>query len=376
MQPQTVLFAVLDWGMGHATRTSPLIAVARDAGHTIHVASRGTALAWLRERFPEGDIVFHEKPGRHISYAERFNFLHIARQMPGFLRSIAEERAWTAKFTASHGVDGVFSDNCYGVWAPGVPSILMTHQLHLPVPLPLRAATRAAVRRWSAPFEEVWVPDLQGEAALSGPLGHPALSQERTYYVGALSHLATGLTAGNGASFVAVGMVSGPEPHRTLMEEGLRRWLAEVPGEHVIFAGKPGGGERRDGNVWTRYSAPAEEILGAWRSSQFCVSRAGYSTVLDLVCEGKPAVLIPTPGQTEQLQVAAHLTHDPSFLTCSQRDLLAGRMPSLHLLQQLPQRVPLEANVRAQQRLLAWLNSGSQRSTAPPADVSLQNGRR
>jgi hypothetical protein len=376
MQPQTVLFAVLDWGMGHATRTSPLIAAARDAGHTIHVASRGTALAWLRERFAEGDIAFHEKPGRHISYAERFNFLHIARQMPGFLRSIAEERSWTAEFAAAHDVDRVFSDNCYGVWAPGVPSILMTHQLHLPVPLPLRRAARAAVRRWSVPFEEVWVPDLEGLAALSGPLGHPALSKDRTYYVGPLSHLATGATPGDDESaFLAVGMVSGPEPHRTLMEEGLRRWLAEVPGEHVIFAGKPGGGERRDGNVWTRYSAPPEAILGVWRSSQFCVSRAGYSTVLDLVCEGKPAVLIPTPGQTEQLEVAAHLAHDPSFLACSQRDLLTGRMPSLQRLQQLPQRKPLEANVRAQQRLLAWLGS-SQRSAAPPADVSLQNGRR
>lgn len=354
---RTVLFAVLDWGMGHATRTAPLVEAAIAAGHRVHVASRGVGLAWLRERFAGTGVAFHEKPGRHISYAERFNFLHIAGQMPGFLRSIQEELDWTAAFVAEHGVDRVFSDNCYGVAAADVPSILMTHQLHLPVPAGLRPFARRVVRGWCERFGEVWVPDLEGAEALSGRLGHPALLPGRTRYVGVLSHLAGVTGRAAGADWTAVGMISGPEPHRTLMEEGLRGWLGGMPGQHVIFAGRPGGGERRDGNVLTRYSAPAEEIVGAWAAAKFFVCRAGYSTVLDLACQGKPAVLIPTPGQTEQLQVAQHLAHHNSYRICTQRQLLSGRMPAAGELLQLPQRQPIAGNLRATEELRRWLHS-------------------
>jgi hypothetical protein len=357
MPSRTVLFAVLDWGMGHATRTAPLIEATLAAGHRVHVASRGVGLAWLRERFGTAGVTFHDKPGRHISYAERLNFLHIAGQMPGFLRSIQEELDWTAAFVAEHGVDRVFSDNCYGVASAAVPSILMTHQLHLPVPVGLRPMARRVVRGWCERFGEIWVPDLEGAGALSGRLGHPALLPGRTRYVGPLSPVAGRVGRPSGEAWTAVGMVSGPEPHRTLMEEGLRGWLSGVPGQHVIFAGRPGGGERRDGNVLTRYSAPAEEIVGAWEDAKFVVCRAGYSTVLDLACQGKPAVIIPTPGQTEQLQVAQHLAQDDSFRVCTQQQLLTGRMPAASELLQLPERQRIEGNVRATKQLLAWLHS-------------------
>lgn len=374
LSPQTVLFAVLDWGMGHATRTAPLIAAACEAGHRVHVASRGVGLAWLKERFAGQDVAFHEKPGRHISYAPRWNFLHIARQMPGFLRSIAEEREWTADFAQAHGVDRVFSDNCYGVSHPSVPSVLMTHQLHLPVPGIMRPAARVVVRRWCQSFEEIWVPDEQAPASLSGRLGHPPLLPERTFCVGVLSHLAgasgsvptstptstpTSATPFPDQHIHAVGMVSGPEPHRTLMEDGLRAWLQQIPGNHVVFAGRPGGGVRRDKNVVTHYSPRPEEIVAAWENARFLVCRAGYSTVMDLACQGKPAVLIPTPGQTEQLQIAEHLKGQPGFLLRSQADLLAMRMPSADELERLPARRRFVANALAVARLQAWLAGSS-----------------
>jgi UDP-N-acetylglucosamine:LPS N-acetylglucosamine transferase len=109
--------------------------------------------------------------------------------------------------------------------------------------------------------------------------------------------------------------------------------------------------------VLTRYSAPAEEIVGAWAAAKFFVCRAGYSTVLDLACQGKPAVLIPTPGQTEQLQVAQHLAHHNSYRICTQAQLLSGRMPAAGELLQLPQRQPIAGNLRATEELRRWLHS-------------------
>ena len=70
-RPQ-LLVTVLDWGMGHATRTWPLIEHALGAGWRVHVAAKGTDLAWLQSRAEEMDqphLTFHTKPGPDIKYA-------------------------------------------------------------------------------------------------------------------------------------------------------------------------------------------------------------------------------------------------------------------------------------------------------------------
>ena len=77
------------------------------------------------------------------------------------------------------------------------------------------------------------------------------------------------------------------------------------------------------------------------------------------LCQGKPAVLIPTPGQTEQLQIAEHLKGQPVFLLRSQADLLAMRMPSADELERLPARRRFVANALAVARLQAWLAGSS-----------------
>ena len=114
MQPH-VLFAILDWGLGHATRTWPLIVAARKLGARVTIASRGTAGQWLDARMAEWDRANGvedqppwnrvEKPGVTIRYGRGWSTLpRIALQMPGFIRSIARERRWTTAYTAEHGV--------------------------------------------------------------------------------------------------------------------------------------------------------------------------------------------------------------------------------------------------------------------------------
>ena len=66
MNQPRVLFAILDWGMGHASRSAPLIAHAIRKNWEVHVASKGTALAFLQSQFQATDIQFHEKPGMPI----------------------------------------------------------------------------------------------------------------------------------------------------------------------------------------------------------------------------------------------------------------------------------------------------------------------
>lgn len=351
---RTVLFAALDWGLGHATRSASLIRTALDDGHRVHVASSGAALGWLRAAFAEDGVTFHEKPGRAIRYARVGTGVRIALQMPGFLRSIGEEMRWTEGCVRRHGVDRVFSDNCYGVAAVGVPSVLMTHQVHLPVPWALRAGARAFVRGQAARFGEVWVPDGEGERGggrLSGPLGGPAL-HPRTRFIGGLSHLPA--DGGTRTEWAIVGMVSGPEPLRTALEAAYReRFAGELrPGERaLVVAGKPGGGERVDGAVTTWYAPDSAALAGALKGAGRVVCRSGYSTLLDLAQINVRAHLIPTPGQPEQELLAVHFARAFGWSTSSQRSFAGGAPFPV-----TGQPLHLPANAAAQEALRHWLS--------------------
>ena len=55
------------------------------------------------------------------------------------------------------------------------------------------------------------------------------------------------------------------------------------------------------------------------------ICRSGYSTLMDLVALNKKAIVIPTPGQTEQVYLAKHLHKEGIFLTASQRNFNLAR---------------------------------------------------
>ncbi len=52
MHNKTILFAVLDWGLGHATRSAVIIDELLALEHKVVIASSGKALAYLQSRYP------------------------------------------------------------------------------------------------------------------------------------------------------------------------------------------------------------------------------------------------------------------------------------------------------------------------------------
>ena len=318
-----VLFALLDWGMGHATRTSPLIQHAIARGWKVHVGTKGTALAFLKSQFQGQPITFHGKPGPDITYSKRGTFFKIAGQMPGFLRSIQAETDWTAALVKSHGITHIVSDNCYGVHHPEVPSVMMSHQLQLPVPPGLEVFARAFVKKHARKFRAIWIPD-DATARLSGTLA-TRNPMEHTRFIGVLTRLPMDASP---AGWKTVGMVSGPEPHRGLMEKALLAWMKGLGAPALLIAGRPGAEAHTDDNVTVWPDPSAEELAGALRGADTVVCRSGYSSLLDLAALGKQAVLIPTPGQPEQIYLARHWHTAFGIATCTQKQLEAGALPN------------------------------------------------
>jgi UDP-N-acetylglucosamine:LPS N-acetylglucosamine transferase len=54
------------------------------------------------------------------------------------------------------------------------------------------------------------------------------------------------------------------------------------------------------------------------REAGIIVCRPGYSTLMDLAALGRNAVLVPTPGQTEQEYLAEYLAASGTFCSMSQ----------------------------------------------------------
>ena len=54
--------------------------------------------------------------------------------------------------------------------------------------------------------------------------------------------------------------------------------------------------------------------------SDIVLSRSGYSTLMDLALFGKKAILVPTPGQTEQEYLASYHNKLEHFYYMSQKD--------------------------------------------------------
>ena len=61
-----VLVAILNWGLGHASRCVPLIKRLRARAISVELASDGRAAAFLRQSFPQ--LPLHPLPSYNIRY--------------------------------------------------------------------------------------------------------------------------------------------------------------------------------------------------------------------------------------------------------------------------------------------------------------------
>ncbi len=300
----TVLVAPLNWGLGHATRCVPLIKALERLGAKVILASDGTALNLLKAEFPH--LPAFQLPSYRIRYQTDSMIWNIARQMPRITCAIRAEQWATERLLREHGINGIISDNRYGCFSARAHSVILTHQIHLRVPnAALQWAANQVLRRALRKFDTIWVPDAATEPNLSGELSHPPLNGFDTQYLGLLSRFSEDSPpafAKISAGKVAV-VLSGPEPQRTYLEQILMEQALALPHKFVFVKGKTHAKEHHivAENVEVVSYLTSSDLNKLLRSSQVVVCRAGYSSIMDLVALGrKKAILVPTPGQTEQ----------------------------------------------------------------------------
>ena len=80
---QVILVAVLDWGLGHATRCIPVIRQLIQQGFEVVIAGNGDSLKLLKEEFP--NITTEKMIGYNIKYPFDNMVINISFQLPRLL---------------------------------------------------------------------------------------------------------------------------------------------------------------------------------------------------------------------------------------------------------------------------------------------------
>ncbi|HSV89038.1 MAG TPA: glycosyltransferase [Bacteroidales bacterium] len=305
-----MLVCPLDWGLGHATRCLPVINVLLRNGCRVVVAADGKPFDFLYGELSE-KVEFRRFGGEPVKYPVHGSMLaKLAIQIPGFLRSICIEHKKLITLISKTGASVVISDNRYGLWNKKTRTVFITHQLNIQIPTPLRFLqpfTRWVVRKLAQRYDFCWVPDAPLAPGLSGNLSH-LKPPGNVRYVGILSRFSqlkeSDFTNPLPKSFpdnFFCAIISGPEPQRSIFEEIISNQFERSGLPAVLVLGNPEKKNIERKNNLIKFSHLASCQL-AWllKHARLVVCRPGYSGLMDLSVFGQKAILIPTPGQTEQ----------------------------------------------------------------------------
>lgn len=322
--PIRVLVAPLDWGLGHATRCIPIINVLKEHNTEVIIAAEGPVAILLQNEYP--GIVILPLKGYKINYSRNkmFFFLKMLVQFPSVIAAVYAEKRWLKKTVARYKIGAVISDNRFGLHLSNTPCVYVTHQLFIETGNHLFNMIAQRIHyHFINKFNECWIPDSEAVQNLAGKLSHPAtLPGIPVKYLGTLSRFKK---IDSVIKYDLLIMLSGPEPQRSLFEDLLMGQLKYYEGTVVLVRGLPGTVNKlysENNNLIIHDHLPADKLNELIQQSGNIIARCGYSTVMDLVTLKHKAILVPTPGQTEQEYLAAYLMEKKLYFTCSQENFL------------------------------------------------------
>ncbi len=298
-----IVVCPLNWGLGHATRCSPIIDALIHRGHQVHLASDGLALELLKRHYPL--LPIHTLASLSIKYGTYF-WIKMGIQLFSIWKWMAKDRRKIKALHDIHHFDLIISDSRVACHIPGLPSVLVISQTAPRVPSFINRIYQKVLNGYLKLFDRIWIPDVSHDVnvSLSGEL-ITLPSNVQSTLVGLLTRINPKSAKRAGQSISAkkiLAIVSGPEPSRTQFEENLFKALE--PTERYIVGGRPD--QQHTDKGYSAYMEP-DDLAQRIHDAQYIICRGGYSTLMDLAGFNKKLILVPTPGQSEQEYLAHRL---------------------------------------------------------------------
>ncbi len=327
-EKKNILICPLEWGLGHAARMIPLAEKLRDQNFNIIFGAGEKHLAFLRGELP--GLNYINFPGFRPAYSRILpQYIALLFQIPVLIYHVISEHFKLKKIIRDYSINIVISDNRFGLWNKKIPTVYITHQLLIPFPRFFSFLEFTGVylhRKIMRKFTFCFIPDLPGDINLTGRLSHGIKLPDNTRFTGILSRF-SGLPRSTDSPSPDQGQItvilSGPEPQRGILEKKLTDIFKLRDQPVVILGGKPGeqGGMTSEGNIKHYDLLHRQAMKDVISGSGTIISRAGYTTIMELVSLGCSAILIPTPGQTEQEYLSRYLAGKGLFSAIPQNKL-------------------------------------------------------
>lgn len=317
-----VLVAPLDWGLGHATRCIPIILNLLQQNCDVIIAAEGAGRILLQKEFPA--LVFVELKGYRVKYSRTKTWLPVKlmMQFPKLIYNIYAENRWLNKAVYDLNIDAVISDNRPGLSHAKITCVYITHQLKIKTGNRLTESIVKKIHYYFInKFTACWVPDAEAEINLAGELSHPVvLPKVPVKYLGPLSRFEKIDTV---VKYDLCILLSGPEPQRSIFEKIILSGLQDFNGAVFLLRGLPGNAPAPVShavNLQIQNHLASAELSLVLQQSKMIICRSGYTTIMDLIKLQKKAILVPTPGQTEQEYLCSFLQQQQLFLGVQQKD--------------------------------------------------------
>jgi len=313
VQQKNILFAILNWGLGHASRSIPIIKHLQSEGYNVIICSDGSVIPFLKKEL--SDITYETLPGYNVHYRHPSMALNMFLQAPKLLRAYRAEKKVFRKLVEKHNPIIALSDNRYGCYSDDCPSFFIGHQWNI-LQTTEKAHSIASYlnKKFILRFKALLIPDdivLDWTGKLT-----ENLPEKRHHLLGILSRFERdGILAetdsidSKNQSFLAI--LSGPEPARSRMEKTLIKYCASKPNDQftIIRGTSKISKIEIPNNCESLDIADQKQIQELSQKANILICRSGYSSIMDYISLGIDRILfIPTPGQTEQEYLAERLS--------------------------------------------------------------------
>lgn len=328
---KTILIVPLNWGIGHASRCIPIIHALLAMNHRVVLAADGAPLALLRSTFPA--LPWLHFPSHEPHYGKGKSVVApLLMQAPALLWQLMADHRKLEQLVKKCAADAVISDNRFGAYSSKVSSVFITHQVHLHLPKGMGWATKVAKlvnNMVASRYSACWIPDFADNRSLAGDLSHPPFQHLPTKYIGPISRFVTTEAYQESEEVDLLVMLSGPEPQRSIFENQILRQLRNFSGSVVIARAVPQGKPSPEvpENIRLLNHIDDERLKRLILGAKTIVARAGYSTIMDLVALQRTALLVPTPGQSEQEYLGSWLGKKGYFMFAEQHNFDLSTAP-------------------------------------------------
>ena len=311
---KTIVFSVLNWGLGHATRSIPIIYRLIKQQNNVIIISDGEALVLLKKTFPK--LKYYQVRSYGIRYHTSSIWINIARYALNVLWAIFEEHKKLKKIVLQHTPDFLISDSRFGCYNKSVRSIIISHQVQIHSKYSFISFMATKINLYFLNrFYICWIMD-DAKNSSAGKLSS-SNGLRNHFYIGRHSRL---VKMNLSIQYDLCIVLSGPEPMRTRLEKKLIFILKNLDKRICFVKGKDFTPKKKNlTNIEFHGLLNTEELNAKICQCKFVICRSGYSSIMDLLELNKKAILIPTPGQTEQIYLAKYHSQNHQFVRIEQK---------------------------------------------------------